>query len=122
MNCHQRIVGALTTGMLAGLLLLGADASSTAWAEETTQAQVSRINQSLAGARSGILMQATGSMVQIDGTNYVLAAQAVLEDVRGNPLEPANLIYEGGVVSVQFWLGTGPTDKQITQMLVIFPR
>lgn len=45
-----------------------------------------------------------------------------MEDVYGNPLEPTDLAYEGRVVSVQFWLGTGPADKQITQMLVIFLR
>jgi hypothetical protein len=123
MNTHSTIVRAFTAGMLAAAVLLGAHANRpAAWADETAQAQVSKINQSLAGARTGIVTQASGSLVQIDDTNYVLAAQAVLEDVQGNPLEPGDLIYAGGAVSVQFWLGTGPADKQITQMLVTFPR
>lgn len=104
-----------------GALLLGMNTNHPgAWAEETAQAQASQINQSLAGARTGMLTHANGSTVRIDNTNYALAAQAVLEDAHGNLLAPADLVFEGGGVSVQFWLGTGPTKKQITQMVVTF--
>jgi hypothetical protein len=109
--------------MLAGALLLGAQAHRpAAWAEETAQPPTFIIDQSRAGARTGILTQAKGSTVRIDDTTYVLAAQAVVGDAVGNLLEPADLVYEGGNVSVQFWMGTGSEDKQITQMLVTFPE
>jgi hypothetical protein len=123
MNTQRIFVRALTGGTLVGALLLGMGTNHPgAWAEETALAQASQINQSLAGARTGMLTQANGSTVRIDNTNYVLAAQAALEDVHGNLLEPADLVFEGGDVSVQFWLGTGPIEKQITQMLVTFPE
>ena len=84
--------------------------------------QPAKIDRSLPGSRRGILTKAQGTTVWIDRMSYVLAPDALVENKAGSPLELRQ--YQGDSVAfeVQYWLGTGSADRQITHMIITFPE
>jgi hypothetical protein len=122
MKTESRIVRALTAGIVASALLLGVQATPTVWAEQTAQTPQFRIDPSRSGVRTGILTQAKGAMVQIDSTNYILAAGVLVENKHGQPWPLDSLTWNNVEFNVQYWLGTGAADRQITQLILHFPE
>src|SRR5207245_10039723 len=81
-----------------------------------------QIDRSLPGSRRGTLTKAQGTTVWIDRASYVLAPAALVENKSGSPLELRQ--YQGDSVAfeVQYWLGIGSADRQITQLIITFPE
>jgi hypothetical protein len=74
-----------------------------------------KINPSLPGAQTGTLALVKGNTVQINGKKYTLAVGALIQDSAGTPTQVPNGRHR---LSVRYWLGTGQTQTQITQMIV----
>ena len=78
----------------------------------------SKIDHTLPGSRTGTLSMINyqPGRVTIDGTTYPLAPGAILEDLGGYQLRISDrLRYR---LPVQYWLGVGPNQGKITQMIV----
>lgn len=119
----RRIVGmaglALAVGAAVGL--------PVAWAQSapSTVPQVLRlppIDRSLPGAKQGLLTSAKGTTMVIDRDDYVLALGAALETQHGAPVMLQRVPADNVEYRVQYWLGTGIANKQITQMIIFFPE
>ena len=91
-------------------------------APQVRPTQPAKIDRSLPGSRRGILTKAQGTTVWIDRASYVLAPDALVENKAGSPLELRQ--YQGDSVAfeVQYWLGIGSADRQITQLIITFPE
>ncbi len=74
-----------------------------------------KINPSLSGAHTGTLTLVKGTTVRINGKTYTLAVDALIQDPGGTPMQVRNGRHR---ISVRYWLGTGQTQTQITQMIV----
>ncbi len=74
-----------------------------------------QINPSLPGVQIGTLTLVKGTTVRINGKTYTLAVGALIQDPAGTPMQVPNGRHR---ISVRYWLGTGPTQTQITQMIV----
>jgi hypothetical protein len=70
------------------------------------------------GGRSGVLQQTVSGGVRIDGVNYPLAAEAVIQTSRGIVLRPKMLEKMRGHMEVQYWLGTGAMSGEIVHMVL----
>jgi len=84
--------------------------------------QPAKIDRSLPGSRRGTITKAQGKTVWIDGAMYPLAPGALVEDKFGSPLPTQAYQADGVEYGVQYWLGTDLADRQITQMIIIFPE
>ncbi len=84
--------------------------------------QPAKIDRSLPGSRRGILTKSQGTTVWIDRASYVLAPGALVENKAGTPLQLQHYQGDGMAYRVQYWLGTGSADRQITQMIITFPE
>lgn len=117
------ILGIVGFALAVGVV---APAGLPAWAQGTqsagTQILTTQINRSLPGSKTGILTRAKGTSLVIDRANYVLAPGAPVENKGGTPLELPDIQADGVAYDVQYWLGTGSADKQITQMVITFPE
>ena len=76
----------------------------------------------LPGSRKGLLIKAQGTTVWIDRAMYSLATGALVESNSGEPLPASSLKWDGVEFEVQYWLGTGSADRQITQLIITFPE
>ena len=70
------------------------------------------------GGRDGVLQQTVRGVVRIDGVNYPLAAEAVIQTSRGSVLRPKMLEKMKGHMEVQYWLGTGAMNGEIVHMVL----
>jgi len=90
-----------------------------AWADSppanSASVRPSPINPSLPGAKTGTLTLVKGTTVQINGKTYTLAVGALIQDPGGTPVLVPNGRHR---LAVRYWLGTGQTQTQITQMIV----
>jgi len=121
------MLGASCVGMLLGAAALlwspMAQAQSTfSPVPQVQSSQPAKIDRSLPGSRKGILTKAKGTNVWIDGAMYLLGPGALVEDRFGSPLPPQAYQAEGVEYGVQYWLGSDHADRQITQMIIIFPE
>ena len=121
------ILGGSCVGMLLGAATLmwspTVQAQSTfSLVPQVQPPQPPKIDRSLPGSRRGTLTKAQGKTVWIDRTAYVLAPDALVEDKFGSPLSPKAYQADGVEYGVQYWLGTDHADRQITQMIIIFPE
>ncbi len=80
------------------------------------------MDRGLAGMRNGVLTRAKDGIVWIDGSAYTFAADALIENRSGRRLQVKDLQWDGVAYDVQYWLGTGSADRQITQLIIIFPE
>lgn len=97
--------------------------NQAAWAQEgTVLPEPGKVDRSIPGSSTGILLMAKEGKVQIDRATYPLAAGVLIEDHKGQSLSVTDLHYEGGAPEVQFWLGTDNTRNQIVQIVVTFPQ
>ena len=112
-------------GLIGGAVLLWspmAEAQGTfSQAPQVQPTQPAKIDRSRPGSRKGILTRAKGGSVWIDGVSYVLAPDALVEDKSGYPFKLRNYQWDGVVYNVQYWLGTGSADRQITQLIITLP-
>jgi len=117
---HQNMTGLICAGLLMGAGLTGTSLMEleNAWAQGAAQVQSSKINRNLPGFRTGILTMAKANSVRIDGFQYKLAVEALIEDTGGNPLPLLEYVWVDVELPVRYWLGTGPFSNQITQMIV----
>ena len=91
-------------------------------APEVQPTQPAKIDRLLPGSRKGLLMKAQGTTVWIDRAMYSLAPGALVESSPGDPLPASSLKWDGVEFEVQYWLGTGSADRQITQLIITFPE
>jgi hypothetical protein len=84
--------------------------------------QTAKIDRSLPGSRNGVLTKAKGGTVWIDRASYGLAPNALVENQSGSPLQLYDYQWDSVEYNVQYWLGTGLADRQITQLIIIFPE
>jgi hypothetical protein len=135
-QCFARTFSVLLGAGLWGLLLDPMGGAITLSYADTPQppsrapSVVSKINRTLPGAHSGMLLMVKGNTVQISGVNYPLAPGVLIETV------PPGVVIETytGLLSpvsegwekhlqypfpVQYWLGPGQTG--ITQMILSVP-
>jgi len=84
--------------------------------------QPPKIDRSLPGSRKGILTQGKSETLWIDRARYTLAPGALVEDKFGSPLAPQDYQADSVEYGVQYWLGTDHADRQITQVVIIFPE
>ncbi len=82
--------------------------------------QPAKIDRSVPGSRKGILTRAKGGTVWIDGASYVLAPNVLVEKKGGTPLQLPE--WDSVAYNVQYWLGTGSANNQITQLIITFPQ
>ncbi len=120
------MLGASCVGILLGAALLWApmaEAQGTfSTAPQVQSSQPAKIDRSLPGSRKGLLMKAQGTTVWIDRGMYSLAPGALVESSPGDPLPASSLKWDGVEFEVQYWLGTGLADRQITQLIITFPE
>ncbi len=124
---HQSLVGTTCVGLLLGAAVLmwspTAEAQGTfSPAPQVQPAQPAKIDRSLPGSRTGILTRAKGGTVWIDRASYALAPNALVEKKAGTPLQLQDYQWDGVAYNVQYWLGTGSADRQITQLIITFPE
>ena len=120
------MLGASCVGILLGAALLWApmaEAQGTfSTAPQVQPRQLAKIDRLLPGSRKGLLMKAQGTTVWIDRAMYSLAPGALVESNSGEPLPASSLKWDGVEFEVQYWLGTGSADRQITQLIITFPE
>lgn len=115
-------------GLSLGILLGTAPmAVTTIWAQGVFSQPVpptasSTINRSLPGARDGLLTKFTGQSVEINGISYALAPGYQLGTDGGRPILLDSLKGNGTHMMVRYWLGSGDTRNQVTQLLVLLPQ
>jgi hypothetical protein len=80
--------------------------------------QPAKIDRSSPGSKKGILTKAKGGTVWIDGASYALAPDALVENQLGSPVELRLYQWNSVELPVQYWLGTGSADRQITHMII----
>jgi hypothetical protein len=118
----------MTWGCAFVLALTAVSGVVPAWAQSkggapVEQLELPMVNQALPGARLGILTNTAKGTVRIGRDTYTLPPDVILEDDKGNSLTWKDLVvFNGFDQVVKYWLGTGPTNNQITQMIVQFPR
>lgn len=117
------VVG-LSLGILLGTAPL---AVTTIWAQGVSSPPVpptasSTINRSLPGARDGLLTKFTGQSVEIDGITYALAPDCRLGTDGGRPIPLDSLKGNRLHMMVRYWLGSGDTRNQVTQLLMLLPQ
>ena len=117
--------GASCVGILIGAAALlwspMAEAQGTfSPAPQGQQGQPRLMDRSLAGMRKGVLTRAQDGTAWIDGKAYTFAADALIE-YRGRRLQVKELRWDDVDYDVQYWLGTGSADRQITQLFIDFP-
>ena len=81
-----------------------------------------KIDRAFPGSKKGILTKAKGGTVWIDGASHALAPDALVENQLGFPVELRLYQWNGVQYPVQYWLGTGSADRQITQMIITLPQ
>ena len=104
----------------AGLLIGAASLtlSPAAWGQ---QADTPRVDRSLPGARAGVMTETRGNTLRIDGYSYELSPSALIESAKGKMLDSRALARLSGIdTEVQYW--TGPSVRQITQIVVTLPE
>ena len=120
------MLGASCVGILLGAALLWApmaEAQGTfSTAPQVQPRQLAKIDRLLPGSRKGLLMKAQGTTVWIDRAMYSLAPGALVESNSGEPLPASSLKWDGVEFEVQYWLGTGSADRQITKLIITFPE
>jgi len=120
------MLGASCVGILLGAALLWAPTAEAQGTFSTApQGQSSlpaKIDRSLPGSRKGLLMKAQGTTVWIDRAMYSLAPGALVESNSGEPLPASSLKWDGVEFEVQYWLGAGSADRQITKLIITFPE
>ena len=124
---RKSMLGASCVWILIGTAVLlwspMAEAQGTfSQAPQVRPTQPAKIDRSLPGSKRGTLTRAKGGTVWIDRASYVQAPDALVENKAGSPLELRQ--YQGDSVAfeVQYWLGTGSADRQITHMIITFPE
>ncbi len=127
MFTRQRILAVSCAGLLLGAAALAW--SPAAWGQgavkstpspQTQQTQPSKIDRTLPRSQTGVLTKAKDGTVSIDRDTYVMAAGALIEKKNGDPVGLRS--WEGVAFDVQYWLGTGDADRQITQLIIDFPE
>ncbi len=120
------MLGASCVGILLGAALLWApmaEAQGTfSTAPQVQPRQPAKIDRLLPGSRKGLLMKAQGTTVWIDRAMYSLAPGALVESNSGEPLPASSLKWDGVEFEVQYWLGAGSADRQITKLIITFPE
>jgi hypothetical protein len=121
------MLGAACVGILLGAAALlwapMAGAQGTFSISPPAQpSQPAKIDRSLIGSRKGILTRAQGTTVWINGIMYSLAPGALVESRFGDPLQASSLKWDGVEFDVQYWVGIGSADRQITQLIITFPQ
>ena len=147
MNTHMRqrivrqfsvILGAglmgLLVGPMPGATTLSHAASSQSPPQSSSQppspSVVSKINRDLPGAHTGMLFLVKDNTAHINGLNYPLAPEVLIETVppgvviqtHKGPLRPVSEGWQQRLrypFPVQYWLGPGQTG--ITQMILSLP-
>ena len=84
--------------------------------------QPAKIDRAFPGSKKGILTKAKGGTVWIDGASHSLAPDALIENQLGFPVEIRLYQWNGVLYPVQYWLGTGSADRQITQIIITLPE
>ncbi len=74
-----------------------------------------KIDPSSPGVQTGTLTLVKGTIMQINGKTYSLAVGANIQDPGGTTVQIPNGRHR---LAVRYWLGTGQTQRQITQMIV----
>ena len=135
-QCFVRTFSVLLGAGLWGLLLDPMGGAITLSYADSPQrpsqapSLVSKINRTLPGAHTGMLLLVKGNTVQINGVNYALAPGALIETVppgvvietHSGLLSPVSEGWEKHLqypFPVQYWLGPGQTS--ITQMIMSLP-
>ena len=80
------------------------------------------MDRDLEGKQKGVLTKAKGGTVWIDRTAYPLAADAAIQGTSGRTFRAIELKWDDVDYSVEYWLGTESTDKQIIQMIIYLPE
>lgn len=109
-------------GIMAAVVLLVGVLFSPTGAQETPFPAPPTIDRTAPGMRTGVLQEIGKGRVTIDGATYVLAAGALVETDTGRVLSVSTLPRGEMHAPVQFWLGTGAANGQITGMIVASPR
>ena len=91
-------------------------------APQVQPTQPAKIDRAFPGSKKGVLTKATGGTVWIDGASHALAPDALVENQLGFPVELRLYQWNGVQYPVQYWLGTGSADRQITQMIITLPQ
>jgi len=87
-------------------------------APQVQPTQPAKIDRAFPGSKKGVLTKATGGTVWIDGASHALAPDALVENQLGFPVELRLYQWNSVEIPVQYWLGTGSADRQITQMII----
>ena len=120
------MLGASCVGILLGAALLWAPTAEAQGtfspAPQVQPTQPAKIDRAFPGSKKGILTKAKGGTVWIDGTSHALAPDALIENQLGFPVELRLYQWNGVLYPVQYWLGTGSADRQITQMIINLPE
>ena len=121
------MLGASCVGILIGAAALlwspMAEAQGTfSPAPQAQPSQPAKIDRSLPGSRNGVLTKAKEGTLWIDRASYGLAPNALVEKRTGAPLRINDYQWDGVAYNVQYWLGTGSADRQITQLIINFPE
>ena len=120
------MLGASCVGILLGAALLWAPTAGAqgtfSTAPQGQSSQPAKIDRSLPGSRKGFLTKAQSTTVWIGPAMYSLAPGALVESNSGEPLPASSLKWDGVEFEVQYWLGTGLADRQITQLIITFPE
>jgi hypothetical protein len=114
LSCAGVLVGTAPGGAPSVVLAQGAFSTAT----QVQQTQPGKIDRTLSGSRTGVLTKARNGTFWVDRDRYVLASGALIEDANGNPLEAQEMQGSELNVPVQYWVGTGETRNQITQLIV----
>jgi hypothetical protein len=114
----------LSLGILLGtaplaVMTIGAQGVSSPPVPPTAS---STINRSLPGARDGLLTKYTGQSVVINGISYTLAPGCQVGTDGGSPYLLDSLKGNSISLVVRYWLGSGDTHNQVTQLLVRLPQ
>ena len=129
-NTYKVMRGVTCVGLLIGLLLGAAAgiwspvvlAQSAASGLPVQQVQPRSVDRSLVGMRKGVLTSAQDGIIRIDGTTYVLAADALMENRTGGQLQATSLSVDGVQYPVDYWLAPASAARQIAQIVIYFPE
>ena len=123
---RKQILAASCAGILIGAAALAW--SPAAWgqgaapAPQVQESQPRGMDRDLEGKQKGVLTKAKGETVWIDRTAYPLAPDAAIQGTSGRTVRAIELKWDDVDYSVEYWLGTESTDKQIIQMIIYFPE